>query len=95
MNKEINDVNKLKVGDFVSVFIKGGKISGDMPMLIIEKENDKLLGLNHTGRTRKITQEDKVTLQIPSHYVEDVYFNKLRQYLDTLKELREDLNKIS
>lgn len=91
MNEKINNINNLEVGDFVSVFIRGDELSGDMPFLIIEKEEDKALGLNHTGRSREITQDDEVTLQIPAHYVEDVYFNKLRQYLDTLKELREDL----
>ena len=91
MNEKIKDVNNLEVGDFVSVFVRGSEISGDMPLLIIEKEEDKALGLNHTGRTREITQEDEVTLQIPSHYVEDVYFFRLRQYLYTLKELREEL----
>ena len=94
MSEKIKDVNNLEVGDFVSVFIRGDEISGDMPFLIIEKEKDKALGLNHTGRTREITQEDEVILDIPAHYVEDVYFNRLSQYLDTLKELREDLNKI-
>ena len=91
MSEKIKDVNNLEVGDFVSVFIDSSEISGYMPFLIIEKEKDKALGLNHTGRTREITQEDEVTLQIHSHYVENVYFNKLRQYLDTLKELREGL----
>ena len=91
MSEKIKDVNNLEVGDFVSVFIRGSEISGDMPFLIIEKEKDKALGLNHTGRTREITQEDEVTLQIPSHYVEDVYFSRLRQYLDTLIELRNSL----
>ena len=91
MSEKIKDVNNLEVGDFVSVFIDSSEISGYMPFLIIEKEKDKALGLNHTGRTREITQEDEVTYKIPSHYVEDVYFNKLRQYLDTSKELREDL----
>ena len=91
MGEKIKDVNNLEVGDFVSVFIRGSEISGDIPFLIIEKGKNKVLGLNHTGRTREITQEDEVTLQIPSHYVEDVYFFRLRQYLDTLKELRDDL----
>lgn len=91
MSEKIKDVNNLEVGDFVSVFVDGSEISGYIPFLIIEKEKDKALGLNHTGRTREITQESEVILQIPSHYVEDVYFNELRQYLDTLKELREDL----
>lgn len=94
MSEKIKDVNNLEVGDFVSVFIRGDEISGDMPFLIIEEEKDKALGLNHTGRTREITQEDEVILDIPAHYVEDVYFNRLSQYLDTLKELREGLNKI-
>ena len=91
MDEKIKDVNNLEVGDFVSVFIRGSEISGDIPFLIIEKGKNKVLGLNHTGRTREITQEDEVTLQIPSHYVEDVYFFRLRQYLDTLRELRDDL----
>lgn len=91
MGEKIKDVNNLEVGDFVSVFIRGSEISGDIPFLIIEKGKNKVLGLNHTGRTREITQEDEVTLQIPSHYVEDVYFFRLRQYLDTLRELRDDL----
>ena len=90
MNEKINNINNLEVGDFVSVFIEGDEISGDMPFLIIDKEEDKALGLNHTGRSREITQDDEVTLQIPAHYVEDVYFNRLSQYLDTLKELREE-----
>lgn len=91
MNEKIKDVNNLEVGDFVSVFVRGDEIAGDMSMLVIEKNEDKLLGLNHTGRTHEITQESEVTLQIPSHYVEDVYFFRLRQYLDTLRKLREDL----
>ena len=91
MGEKIKDVNNLEVGDFVSVFIRGSEISGDIPFLIIEKGKNKVLCLNHTGRTREITQEDEVTLQIPSHYVEDVYFFRLRQYLDTLRELRDDL----
>ena len=91
MSEKIKDVNNLEVGAFVSVFIRGSEISGEMPFLIIEKGKNKVLGLNHTGRTREITQEDEVTLQIPSHYVEDVYFFRLRQYLDTLRELRDDL----
>lgn len=91
MEEKIKDVNNLEVGDFVSVFVRGTETSGDMSMLIIEKKEDKILGLSHTGRTREITQEDEVTLQIPSHYVEDVYFFRLRQYLDTLRELRDDL----
>lgn len=91
MNEKIKDVNNLEVGDFVSVFVRGDEISGDMSMLVIEKNEDKLLGLNHTGRTYEITQESEVTLQIPSHYVEDVYFFRLRQYLNTLRKLREDL----
>ncbi len=57
-------------------------------MLVIEKNENKLLGLNHSGRTYEITQESEVTLDIPTHYVEDVYFNRLTQYLDALKELR-------
>ena len=91
MSEKIKDVNNLEVGAFVSVFIRGSEISGDMPFLISEKGKNKVLGLNHTGRTREITQEDEVTLQIPSHYVEDVYFFRLIQYLDTLRELRDDL----
>lgn len=91
MEEKIKDVNNLEVGDFVSVFVRGSEISGDMSLLIIEKEEDKILGLSHTGRTREITQEDEVTLQIPSHYVEDVYFFRLRQYLDTLIELKDNL----
>ena len=94
MGEKIKDVNNLEVGDFVSVFVKGTEIAGYMPMLVIEKNEDTLLGLNHTGRTYEITQESEVILDIPAHYVEDVYFNRLSQYLDTLKELREDLNKI-
>lgn len=90
MNEKINNINNLEVGDFVSVFIRGDELSGYMPFLIIDKEEDKALGLNHTGRSREITQDDEVTLQIPAHYVEDVYFNRLSQYLDTLKELREE-----
>ena len=89
MNKEINDVNKLKVGDFVSVFIKGSEISGDIPMLIIEKHDDSLVGLNHSGKTYLITNDNEVTLEIPSEYVEDIYFIRLKQYLDTLIELRQ------
>ncbi|QKE56275.1 hypothetical protein METROID_226 [Staphylococcus phage Metroid] len=89
MNEKIKDVNKLKVGDFVSVFIKGDEISGDMPMLIIEKHNDSLVGLNHSGKTYLITNDNEVTLEIPSHYVEDIYFMRLKQYLDTLIELRQ------
>lgn len=90
MNKEINDVNKLKVGDFVSVFIKSSEISGYMPMLIIEKHDGSSTGLNHSGKTYLITNDDEVTLEIPSHYVEDVYFMRLKQYLDTLVELRKN-----
>ncbi|WNM51464.1 hypothetical protein CoNPh11_CDS0138 [Staphylococcus phage S-CoN_Ph11] len=88
MSEKIKDVNNLKVGDFVSVFIKGSTIAGYMPMLVIEKNENKLLGLNHSGRTYEITQESEVILDIPTHYVEDVYFNRLAQYLDALKELR-------
>lgn len=91
MNEKIKDVNNLEVGDFVSVFVRGDEIAGDMSVLVIEKNEDKLLGLTNTGSTHEITQESEVTLQIPSHYVEDVYFFRLRQYLDTLRELREDL----
>ena len=90
MNEKIKNINNLEVGDFVSVFVRGSEISGDMPMLIIEKSEDKLLGLNHSGTTHEITQESEVTLTIPSHYVEDVYFNRLKQYLDTLRELKEN-----
>lgn len=91
MEEKIKDVNNLEVGDFVSVFVRGDEIAGDMSVLVIEKNEDKLLGLTNTGSTHEITQEDEVTLQIPSHYVEDVYFFRLRQYLDTLIELRDDL----
>lgn len=91
MEEKIKDVNNLEVGDFVSVFVRGDEIAGDMSVLVIEKNEDKLLGLNHTGSTHEITQEDEVTLQIPSHYVEDVYFFRLRQYLDTLIELKDNL----
>ena len=92
MSEEIKDVNNLEVGDFVSVFVSGDEIAGYMPMFVIEKNEDKLLGLNHTGRTYEITQESEVVLlEIPVHYVEDVYFFRLRQYLDTLRELRDDL----
>ena len=90
MSEKIKNVNNLEVGDFVSVFVSGDEIAGDMPMLIIEKNENKLLGLNHSGRTYEITQESEVTLDIPTHYVEDVYFNRLRQYLDTLRELKEN-----
>lgn len=90
MNEKIKNINNLEVGDFVSVFVRGSEISGDMPLLIIEKGKDKLLGLNHTGKTHEITQESEVTLQIPSHYVEDVYFFRLRQYFDSLRELKEN-----
>ncbi|QKV30761.1 hypothetical protein [Staphylococcus phage ESa1] len=90
MNEKIKDVNNLKVGDFVSVFIKGDEISGDMPMLIIEKHNDSLVGLNHSGKTYLITNDNEVTLEIPSHYIEDIYFMRLKQYLDTLIELRQE-----
>ena len=88
MSEKIKDVNNLEVGDFVSVFIESGEIAGNMPMLIIEKRKDKLMGLNHTGNTCIITQESEVTLDIPTGYVEDIYFNRLKQYLDTLKELK-------
>lgn len=88
MNEKINNINNLEVGDFVSVFVKGDEISGDMPVLIIEKNEDKLLGLNHSGSTYVITQESEVTLTLPAHYVEDVYFNRLKQCLDTLIELK-------
>ena len=88
MNEKINNINNLEVGDFVSVFVKGDEISGDMSVLIIEKNEDKLLGLNHSGSTYVITQESEVTLTLPAHYVEDVYFNRLKQYLDTLIELK-------
>lgn len=37
MSEKIKDVNNLKVGDFVSVFIKGSTIAGYMPMLVIVK----------------------------------------------------------
>lgn len=90
MNEKINNINNLEVGDFVSVFVKGDEISGDMSMLIIEKNEDKLLGLIHSGTTYEITQESEVTLTIPSHYVEDVYFNRLKQYFDSLRELKEN-----
>lgn len=88
MNEKIKNINNLEVGDFVSLFVRGSEISGDMPMLIIEKNEDSLLGLNHSGTTYEITQESEVTLTMPSHYVEDVYFNRLKQYLDTLRELK-------
>ena len=88
MSEKIKDVNNLEVGDFVSVFVKGTEIAGYMPMLVIEKNEDKLMGLNHTGNTCIITQESEVTLDIPTDYVEDIYFNRLKQYLDTLKELK-------
>ena len=92
MSEKIKNVNNLEVGDFVSVFVSGDEIAGYMPMLVIEKNEDKLLGLNHTGRTYEITKENEVILlEIPAHYVEDVYFFRWRQYLDTLRELREDL----
>lgn len=91
MEEKIKDVNNLEVGDFVSVFVRGDEIAGDMSVLVIEKNEDKLLGLTNTGSTHEITQEDEVTLQIPSHYVEDVYFFRLRQYLDTLIELKDNL----
>ena len=91
MSEKIKDVNNLEVGDFVSVFVRGDEIAGDMPLLIIEKEKDKALGLNHIGNTHEITQESEVTLQIPSHYVEDVYFFRLKQYLDSLRELKDNL----
>lgn len=90
MNEKIKDVNNLEVGDFVSLFIKGDEIAGNVPVLIIEKSKDKVLGLNHTGSTYEITQESEVSLDIPAHYVEDVYFNRLTQYLDTLRELKEN-----
>lgn len=90
MSEKIKDVNNLEVGDFVSVFVRGSEISGDMPLLIIEKEEDKALGLNHTGNTHEITQESEVALQIPSHYVEDVYFFRLKQHLNSLRELKEN-----
>lgn len=88
MSEKIKDVNNLEVGDFVSVFVRGSEISGDMPLLIIEKEEDRAIGLNHSGSTYVITQESEVTLTLPAHYVEDVYFNRLKQYLDTLIELK-------
>ena len=91
MSEKIKDVNSLEVGDFVSVFVSGDGLAGYMPMLVIEKNEDKLLSLNHTGRTYEITQESEVILDIPAHYVEDVYFNRLSQYLATLKELRDNL----
>lgn len=90
MSEKIKDVNNLEVGDFVSLFIKGDEIAGNVPVLIIEKSKDKVLGLNHTGSTYEITQESEVSLDIPAHYVEDVYFNRLTQYLDTLRELKEN-----
>ena len=90
MSEKIKNINNLEVGDFVSVFVSGDEIAGYMPMLVIEKSKDKALGLNHSGRTYEITQESEVTLDIPTHYVEDVYFNRLRQYLDTLRELKEN-----
>ena len=64
MTKEINDVNKLKVGDFVNVFIKGSEIAGYMLMLIIEKHNDNLIGLNHSGKTYPITNDDLSLIHI-------------------------------
>ena len=91
MSEKIKDVNNLEVGDFVSVFVSGDGLAGYMPLLIIGKNEYKLLGLNHTGRTYEITQESEVILDIPAHYVEDVYFNRLSQYLATLKELRDNL----
>ncbi len=91
MEEKIKDVNNLEVGDFVSVFVRGDEISGDMSLLIIEKEEDKALGLTNTGSTHEITQESEVTLQIPSHYVEDAYFFRLKQYLDSFRELRDNL----
>lgn len=91
-DEKIKDINKLEIGDFVSVFVRGSEISGDMPLLIIEKEKDKALGLNYTGSTYEITQESEVTLDIPNHYVEDVYFFRLKQYLDNFRELRDKIN---
>ena len=41
MGEKIKDVNNLEVGDFVSVFIRGSEISGDIPFLIIEKGNEE------------------------------------------------------
>lgn len=90
MNEKINNINNLEIGDFVSLFFKGSEISGDLPLLVIEKFEDEVIGLNHSGRTYVITQESEVTLQIPSHYVEDVYFFRLRQYFDSLRELKEN-----
>lgn len=92
MSEKIKDINNLKVGDFVSVFVKGSEIAGNMPLLIIEKSEDSLVGLNHTGSTYTITNKDEVSLDIPTHYVEDVYFNRLSQYLDELIELKNKLN---
>lgn len=90
MNEKIKNINNLEVGDFVSVFVRGSEISGDMPMLVIEKFEDRVIGLNHSGTTYEITQESEVTLTLPAHYVEDIYFNRLKQYLDTLRELKEN-----
>ena len=88
MNEKIKNINNLEIGDFVSLFFKGSEISGDLPLLVIEKFEDEVIGLNHSGRTYVITQESKVTLTLPAHYVEDIYFNRLKQYLDTLIELK-------
>lgn len=88
MNEKIKNINNLEVGDFVSVFVRGSEISGDISMLVIEKFEDEVIGLNHSGRTYVITQKSEVTLTLPAHYVEDVYFNRLKQYLDTLRELK-------
>lgn len=90
MGECIKDINNLEIGDFVSVFVSGNEIGGDMPMLVIEKNKDRLIGLNHTGSIYGITNKDKVTLDIPSHYVEDIYFNRLKQYLDELELLKRE-----
>ncbi|MDU5634778.1 MAG: hypothetical protein E6021_13435 [Staphylococcus epidermidis] len=88
MNEKIKDINNLEIGDFVSIFFKGNEIGGELPLLVIEKFEDRVIGLNHSGSTYVITQESEVTLTLPAHYVEDIYFNRLKQYLDTLIKLK-------
>lgn len=55
MNEKIKGINNLEIGDFVSVFFKGNEIGGELPLLIIEKFEDKVIGLNHSGSTYVIT----------------------------------------
>lgn len=89
MREKIKDINRLQEGDFISLFVKGDIIAGYMPLLIINKDKDNVVGVNHGGSVYRINEGDDVLLDIPSHYVEDVYFRKIKQFIDNLIELKD------